>query len=146
MRMVGQSLRCDLGDLCHHNDMKTIVSFLMLLMVSCAPVASQQTTSVVKAAKLMTTSSELQVLDVRRPDEYKAGHLKDATLVTWGEKDFEKQALAKLSKDKPVLVYCRSGRRSTAATEALTGLGFSKLHNLEGGITAWQAAGKEVIK
>jgi len=126
--------------------MKTIVAFLAVLVVSCAPVATQQTTSVAKASKLIATNSELQVLDVRRPDEYKSGHLANATLVTWGEKDFEKQALAKISKDKPVLVYCRSGRRSTAATEALTGLGYTKVHNLEGGITAWQAAGKPVIK
>ena len=86
------------------------------------------------------------VVDIRTDDEFKAGHLKGSTLVTWGEKDFEKQALAKLSKDKPVLVYCRSGRRSTAASEALAKLGFSKIHNLEGGITAWQKAGKEVTK
>lgn len=126
--------------------MKTISAFLMIWMVSCAPTASHQTTSVAKASKLMTTHSELQVLDVRRPDEYQAGHLKDATLVTWGDPDFEKQALAKISKDKPVLVYCRSGRRSTAASEALIGLGYTKIHNLDGGITAWQAAGKPVVK
>ena len=126
--------------------MKTISALLMLLVVSCAPVVSQDKTSVSKATQLIAAESELQVLDVRRPDEYKAGHLKNSVIVTWGEKDFEKQALAKLSKDKPVLVYCRSGRRSTAASEALAKLGFSKIHNLEGGITAWQKAGKEVTK
>ncbi len=67
-------------------------------------------------------------------------------LVTWGEKDFEKQALAQLAKDKPVLVYCRSGRRSTAAAEVLAKLGFDVIRNLEGGIIAWQKAGKPVVK
>ena len=146
MRRLRQSPRCQLSQLCHLGGMKAIVSFLMVLAVSCTSVVSQQTTSVNKASKLIATNSELQVLDVRRPDEYKAGHLKGSRLVTWGEKDFEKQALAKLSKGKPVLVYCRSGRRSTAASEALAKLGFGKVHNLEGGITAWQAAGKPVVK
>ena len=118
----------------------------MVLMVSCIQVQAQQTISVNQATKLIADQSELQILDVRSSGEYGAGHLAEAILVTWGQKDFEKQALAKLSKDKPVLVYCRSGRRSTAASEALTKLGFSKIHNMEGGITAWQAAGKPVVK
>ncbi len=119
---------------------------MTLLVVSCASVASPRTISVDTAAKLVAEQPELQILDVRRPGEFMAGHIKGATLVTWGDADFEKQALNKISKDKPVLVYCRSGRRSTAATEALASLGFTKLHNLEGGITAWQAAGKPVVK
>ena len=126
--------------------MKTITALLATMMISSAPLFAQQTASVEKSAKLIANQPELQILDVRRPDEYQAGHLKGATLVTWGEEGFEKQALAKLSKDKPVLVYCRSGRRSTAATEALAKLGFKKLHNMEGGITAWQAADKPVVR
>ena len=126
--------------------MKTVAVLMTLLVVSCAPVATQRTISVDTAANLVAEQPELQILDVRRPDEYIAGHLKGATLVTWGDTDFEKQALTKISRAKPVLVYCRSGRRSTAATESLAGLGFTKLHNLEGGITAWQAAGKPVVK
>jgi len=126
--------------------MKTILSFLMVLMVSYIQVQAQQTTSVNQATKLIADQSELQILDVRSSGEYGAGHLAEAILVTWGQKDFEKQALAKLTRDKPVLVYCRSGRRSTAASEALVKLGFGKVQNLEGGIIAWQKAGKPLVK
>ena len=126
--------------------MKIMLSLLVVLAVSCTPLLSEQNTTVAEAAKLIASDTELQVLDVRRPDEFKSGHLKDAILVTWGERDFESQALKKLSKDKPVLVYCRSGRRSTAAIEALGALGFKKLHNLDGGMTAWQAVGRPVVQ
>lgn len=146
MRNFAQSARCGNCTACHISIMKTLATFMTLLVVSCASVASPRTISVDTAAKLVAEQPELQILDVRRPDEFMAGHLKGATPVTWGDADFEKQALNEISKDKPVLVYCRSGRRSTAATEALAGLGFTKLHNLEGGITAWQAAGKPVVK
>jgi len=128
--------------------MKTWLSLVTVLLVSCASGLPQQGNKigVEEAAKWVADNPQVQVLDVRRPDEFKGGHLKEAILVTWGDKDFERQALAKLSKDKPVLVYCRSGRRSTAASEVLTGLGFKQLRNLEGGITAWQEAGKAVTK
>ena len=120
-----------------------------MMLVSCATGWAQQDNEigVDEAAKWLADNPQVQVLEnVRRPEEFKAGHLKAAILVTWGEEDFEKQSLEKLSKDKPVLVYCRSGRRSTEASEALTGLGFKQLRNLEGGITAWQESGKEVAK
>lgn len=126
--------------------MKTFPFLLMVLLVSCATGMTREKIKVAEASKLIEAKAELQILDVRRPDEFDSGRLKNALLVTWGEEGFEKEALAKLSKDKPVLVYCRSGRRSTAATEALKKLGFRQLHNLDGGITAWQEAGQPVVK
>jgi len=126
--------------------MKSLFTLLTALLVSCAAGPAQQVISVEEAAKWLAAGPAVQVLDVRRPDEFRAGHLKDAILVTWGEKEFEQQALSRLSKDKPVLVYCRSGRRSTAAAAVLAGLGFKPLRNLEGGINAWQEAGKPLAR
>ena len=62
--------------------MKMLATFMTLLMVSCASVASPRTISVDTAAKLVAEQPELQILDVRRPDEFMAGHLKGATRVT----------------------------------------------------------------
>lgn len=123
-----------------------VLAALAALLVSCAPTASPQQTSLSEASELVAKESNLQILDVRRPEEYRAGHLKGATRITWGEPDFEKRVLARVDRDQPVLVYCRSGRRSTAATQAMQELGYQQLHNLEGGITAWQKAGKEVVR
>lgn len=75
------------------------------------------------------------LLDVRRPQEYREMHLPGAKHAPLDELD---EHLDELDKEKPVLAYCRSGRRSSAASGMLAGQGFSEVYNLEGGISAWQ--------
>jgi rhodanese-related sulfurtransferase len=86
-----------------------------------------------------------QLLDVRTKEEWDEGHLKGAELVTVTEDGFLDKAKAALDPEKPVVVYCRSGRRSAMAAEQLRAAGFT-VHDMAGGITAWIAAGKEVVK
>jgi rhodanese-related sulfurtransferase len=85
------------------------------------------------------------VLDVRSPKEYATGHLKGAMLIDWNGKDFEPKVKA-LDRGKTYLVHCAVGGRSAKASEKLDGWGFSKVVNLEGGIKAWEKAGKPVEK
>lgn len=87
----------------------------------------------------------VQILDVRTREEWKEGHLKGATLATVTEDGFLKKAKDALDPKKPVLVYCRSGGRSAKAAKQLREAGFT-VYDLAGGITAWQKAGKPVIK
>lgn len=84
------------------------------------------------------------VLDVRTKDEFADGHIAGAINIDVNDPQFD-QKIAKLKRDVPYLVQCRSGARSTRACEKMTGLGFNELYNLEGGILAWQKAGKEVV-
>ena len=79
------------------------------------------------------------VLDVRQPDEYKAGHMLNAELIPLGKL---KERIAELEKykDKPVVVVCRSGNRSGTACAILTKSGFTQAYNLAGGMMAWQKA------
>jgi len=86
-----------------------------------------------------------QLLDVRTKEEWDEGHLKGATLVTVTEEGFLKKAKAVLDPKKPVVVYCRSGKRSAKATEQLRAAGFI-VYDLEGGINAWKASGKPLEK
>jgi rhodanese-related sulfurtransferase len=77
------------------------------------------------------------VLDVRRPDEFKDGHLRNA--INYNVMDslaFEKQ-IAALPKNKKYLLYCRSGGRSGKALVIMQQKGFKHLYHLSGGITAW---------
>ena len=91
------------------------------------------------------TEPDAQLVDVRTPKEYAEGHLEGARNVTWGD-DFEKQwKAADIKKRFTVAVYCRGGRRSKAAAEALAKMGY-KVINLDGGIMAWRKAGKPVVK
>ena len=85
------------------------------------------------------------VLDVRTPEEYKAGHLKDAVLIDYKANDFD-QKIKALDKSRTYLVYCASGYRSSSACKKLGSLDIPRLYNLKGGITAWQKAGKPTEK
>jgi rhodanese-related sulfurtransferase/rubrerythrin len=77
------------------------------------------------------------VLDVRQNWEYEELHLPGAKLVPLGELD---SRLDEIPRDKPLLVYCRSGKRSSAAASLLAGQGFKDVNNMLGGITAWVGA------
>ena len=98
------------------------------------------------AATWLSKTPAAQVLDVRTKEEFATGHLAKAVLIPWTDKDFTERAAKELDPAKPVLVYCRSGRRSSAAAKALAKLGFVEIRNLEGGILAWQKAGKSITK
>lgn len=86
------------------------------------------------------------VLDVRTPEEFAEGHLPGAVLVTLGEKDFVERVKKVSPADQPVLVYCRSGGRSAKAVAELKAAGFSQIHELKGGITAWVDQKQSVTK
>ena len=96
------------------------------------------------AAKLIA-EGKVTVLDVRTADEYKEGHLKDAKNIDVTENDFEAK-LGALDKNKPVLVHCQAGGRSTRSLPTLEKLGFSEVYHLDGGYGGWVKAGKPVEK
>jgi rhodanese-related sulfurtransferase/rubrerythrin len=77
---------------------------------------------------------EYILLDVRQPEEYKAGHIPGAIFIPLGELEARQ---AELDRDKKIITYCRSGHRSLAAAIALCGLGFKGIHHLDGGILNW---------
>jgi len=95
-------------------------------------------------AKLVGEGNGL-LLDVRTDQEYAEAHLKGSTQIDFYSPDFKAQ-VEKLDPETPVYVYCRSGGRSGNAADIMKGLGFKAVYNLEGGITAWQGAGKPVEK
>lgn len=83
----------------------------------------------------------IQLIDVRTPDEYKQGHLKNALNYNINSSEFENQ-LSGLDKSKPIMVYCLSGGRSASAAEVMSEKGFREVYNMQGGIMKWMAAGK----
>ncbi len=94
---------------------------------------------------LLATGNTVQLIDVRTPEEYKSGHLKNARLINFHQADFVQQ-LEKLDKEVPVLVYCAVGGRSGKTASKLMSMGFTQVYDLDGGINAWKAAGKAVVK
>lgn len=117
----------------------TIVSFVIL---SCNGQTSKKIETVEAKAfaeKIAATPSP-QILDVRTPEEFTAGHIDNAENVNWLGDNFVAGA-EKFDKSKPVFVYCKSGARSQKAAEKLEELGFTTIYQLGGGIMKWDAAG-----
>ena len=84
---------------------------------------------------------DVQLVDVRTEQEYGNGHLKEAILINIQGQGFTAKATQQLDKQKPVIIYCRSGRRSMQAAQILVNEGFETVYNMKGGILAWQAEG-----
>ena len=74
-----------------------------------------------------------QFVDVREPYEHEAGHVAGDRYVPLNDLPTE---AASIDKDKPVVVYCRSGSRASTAADALEASGW-EAYNLEGGFVAW---------
>ena len=88
-----------------------------------------------QAKKIMDSDEEHIILDTREQDEFNEGHIPNAILIPYTE--IENKAEEMLSdKDKLILVYCRSGRRSKIAAEALSKLGYTNVKEF-GGIIDW---------
>ncbi len=88
-----------------------------------------------EAKALMDTEKEFIVLDVRTEEEYNEGHIKGAILIPDYEIG-EKAENILTDKDKLILVYCRSGRRSKNAASELVELGYTNVKEF-GGIIDW---------
>jgi len=88
---------------------------------------------------------EIFVLDVRRPDEFAAGHVEGAVNIPVHDLAKHIDQLPD-DPDTLIVVYCRSGVRSMFATSALLVLGYNKVYNMPGGFLAWQDAGYPIEK
>jgi rhodanese-related sulfurtransferase len=98
--------------------------------------------SVTEATTLINREDGI-VLDVREVHEWTAGHIPNARHIALGQLAGRLSELDKL-KEKPIVVCCASGNRSSSACGALRKAGFQRVYNLAGGIGAWTEAGLPV--
>ena len=78
------------------------------------------------------------LIDVRRPEEFNEGHIKNAKLLPVQELSEEKINALGVKKEDNILLYCRSGGRSGHALHMLDAAGYKHVRHLDGGILAWQ--------
>ncbi len=130
----------------------TFIIFLaaMVNMASCQTPgehheAVKQNIPVAEFEQKLAATSNAQLVDVRTPEEYAAGHLKNAVNIDYNGDDFVGK-IGKLDKGKPVLVYCLSGGRSSKAASKMEDMGFAEVYNMEGGMMKWNGADKPVDK
>ena len=97
-----------------------------------------------KAIHLLENDHNVTLLDVRTIQEYKEGHLRDATLIPVGALE-KNLGMLKQDKHTKIIVYCRSGNRSVTASRILEANGFTPV-NVKGGILGLQGVGVEIVK
>ena len=113
------------------------MSFLNKLFGAGAPTAKPTAINAAEARARIDSPAPPFLLDVREPDEYAEGHIDGARLLPLGELG---RRLNELPQDREILVICRSGNRSGAATRQLVQAGYRAV-NLSGGMIGWQRAG-----
>ena len=96
--------------------------------------------SVDEFEKLLSSTKNTQLIDVRTSEEFQIGHLKNALNIDINSGDFE-QKIKALDKTKPVFVYCLSGGRSSSAAGFMRQNGFNLVYEMPGTM-AWRNAGK----
>ena len=123
--------------------MKKLIPLLLsaLMFTGCAGTSNNQTNTyrqitVDEAVTMMTQETGYIILDVRRPDEFAAGHIPNAINVP--NESIGTSEIPELpDKDQLIMVYCRSGRRSKEASEKLVKLGYTNIVEF-GGILDWK--------
>lgn len=85
------------------------------------------------------------ILDLRTPQEYSEGHIKNSQTLDFYSETFSKE-LDLLDKKSNYYIYCRSGHRSKLTLDSMRELGFENVYNLKGGITEWISSENNIIK
>lgn len=125
------------------------VIMLILIFVACSQ--TKRTYKVISPQEFetkLTSLKNVQLIDVRTPEEYQSGHLINAVNINFMDEDF-KENISRLDKKNPTFVHCAAGAegaRSNKTAKLLKELGFVEIYELEGGIINWINAGKETVK
>lgn len=113
---------------------------LALLFLSAAPHAATATDAPLAPARLVERQQAGQaplLLDVRRPDEYRDGHIAGALNIPV-EQLASRAGVLGAPRDREIVVYCVSGKRAARAQETLQSLGYQHVRLLEGSVNAWR--------
>ncbi len=106
--------------------------------------ANYQEVSSMEAAAIIKNIDPF-ILDVRTIGEYEEGHLENSFLLPVQVLEKEIAKIAEYNY-QPILIYCRSGNRSTVASKILLDAGFTSIYNLRDGMKGWEADGYPVVK
>lgn len=119
--------------------------FFCALMFNCKAQNDDVFTAVTpeELGVLLQEQKEIKLIDVRTPAEFNAGHISGAENINFLSDNFSK-SLEGLDKNEPLIIYCKSGRRSGKSRAVFKELGFLKVYDLEGGILKWKSQNFEV--
>lgn len=128
----------------HHWTLFAALAVILALLAHNLLVSGKGSVDPAGATDLINHKDAL-VLDVRPAADFAQGHIINAVNIPMN--GFRKQiGTLQKYKDRPVLVTCRSGSQSTMACQQLRKEGFADVHNLRGGVLAWQSANLPLSK
>ncbi|WP_159018282.1 rhodanese-like domain-containing protein [Algibacter sp. L3A6] len=122
-----------------------ITIFFCAIMFNCKAQNDDIVTKVTpeELVVLLKEQKEIKLIDVRTPEEYGAGHISRAENINFFSENFS-ESLAELDKEEPLVIYCKSGRRSGKSVATFKESGFTKIYELEGGVLNWKSKNFEV--
>lgn len=120
------------------------ISVGIVPLVSPFATAADVRTIDVRQGKILKEQGAV-LLDVREPYEYEQAHVPGSILMPLGQLKTRLQQIRALG-TKPVVVICRSGRRSAIAAELLQQAGLTNVYNVQGGMLAWEKAALPIIQ
>lgn len=125
------------------NFIKSILAILLVFFITACS-TDVPTVSPNQAAQLFSDQQAV-IVDVREQAEWDEQHIDGAIFIPLNQVESRMSELAQY-KDSPIIVQCRSGRRSNIAGAKLIDAGFTKVYNLEGGILAWDKQGLDTVQ
>lgn len=123
------------------NILSSLILGFLLFLTGCKDSSSSQGITVIspeEVNEMFYSNDSQQLVDVRTLEEFQEGHLKSAQNICVTDDDFEEN-IAKLDKNKPIYLYCRSGKRSARAAKILKDLGFKEIYDMDGGYLNWES-------
>lgn len=111
---------------------------IFIVLMSCFETVQQQS-KVISPEEMQSLLQidNVQLVDVRTPEEYELGFIADAKNIDFLSPNFLEE-VERLDKKKPIIVYCEKGGRSAKCAEKLKEVGFIKIYDLEGGYSKWK--------
>ncbi|WP_242157927.1 rhodanese-like domain-containing protein [Aestuariivivens sediminis] len=118
--------------------------FGMLILAGCEQFTDNQAKIVTpEEMQILLQNERVQLVDVRTPEEYNDGYIENAINIDYYSPTFVED-IEKLDKEQPILVYCKSGRRSAKCSKILEEAGFKKIYDLKGGFSTWKFKGFKI--
>lgn len=126
-----------------------VLGFLLAISIttSCLESSKHPEVKLVTAEEMQAILEveDVQLVDVRTPEEHEEIRIVNSQNIDYNSPTFDDD-IAKLDKEKPVILYCRGGNRSAKCAKKLKEAGFEKVYDLEGGISKWKHSDKLKIE
>ncbi|PKV52401.1 rhodanese-related sulfurtransferase [Aquimarina sp. MAR_2010_214] len=124
-----------------------VIIFISSILFNCKRVEKDDVVELITVEEIdsLLEMSKVQLIDVRTPGEYAEGYIEGAVNIDFRNKNF-KDLITKVDKTKPVIVYCARGARSKKCSAYMRKAGFTKIYDLDGGITQWKFKRRKLVK